>query len=345
MRVAIVNDQRLPREVLRRLVTSVPDHTVAWIAEDGVAAVKLAAQQPPDVILMDLIMPVMDGAEATRRIMAENPCPILLVTSSVTGNFNKVYEAMGYGALDAVDTPVCGSDGKIQDGGALLDRLAKLALTKRNKCPPVLVGGDVHRRLPGFHEHVPPLVLLGASTGGPEALAQVLSKLPTDFGAAAVIAQHITADFAPSLTNWLAERSRIPVALLRDGDEPKPARALLAGTNHHVVLRATRRLAYSNEPEHIPYRPSVDVLFGSAAEHWPAPGVAVLLTGMGSDGGQGLLALRQLGWHTIVQDQATSVVYGMPRCAAELGAAREILPVGQIASAIVAAVQRCRAAI
>src|SRR5882672_7271870 len=131
MRIAIVNDQRLTREVLRRLVTSVADYTVAWTADDGAEAVRRAAQDRPDVILMDLVMPVMDGVEATRRIMAETPCPVLLVTSSVTGNFNQVYAAMGCGALDAVNTPVCGTDGQIRDGAGLLERLAKLAQTKR----------------------------------------------------------------------------------------------------------------------------------------------------------------------------------------------------------------------
>src|SRR5262249_45134930 len=131
MRVAIVNDQRLAREVLRRLVTSVAEYTVAWVAEDGAEAVRRAAQDRPDVILMDLVMPVMDGAEATRLIMAAGPCPVLPVTSSVAANFNKVYEAMGHGALDAVNTPVCGADGQVKDGAGLLDRLAKLAEAKR----------------------------------------------------------------------------------------------------------------------------------------------------------------------------------------------------------------------
>ncbi len=341
MRVAIVNDQRLTREVLRRLVTSAPGHIVAWSAENGAVAVERAGQDRPDAILMDLVMPVMDGVEATRRIMSENPCPILLVTSSVTGNFNMVYQAMGYGALDAVNTPTCDGDGRIRDGAGVLDRLAKLAQTKQLAGSLAEAACDREQLpLPGAQLKLPPLVLIGASTGGPEALAQVLGNLPPVFAGAVVLAQHIAADFAPSLTRWLGERSRIPVDLLRDGDEPKIGRALLAGTDHHVVVRSDRSLAYAAEPVKIPYRPSVNVLFGSAATHWPSPGVAVLLTGMGNDGGHGLLTLRRLGWHTIAQDQATSVVYGMPRYAAELGAAREVLAVGQIASAIVAGVQR-----
>ena len=130
MRVAIVNDLALAREVLRRLVLSVSGYTVAWTAADGAEAVDRAARDRPDVILMDLVMPVMDGVEATRRIMAGSPCPILLVTSSVSGNFNKVYEAMGHGGLDAVNTPTLGPDGQVRDSEGLLARLARLGRSR-----------------------------------------------------------------------------------------------------------------------------------------------------------------------------------------------------------------------
>src|SRR3954454_11188024 len=127
MRIAIVNDLALAREVLRRLVKSDPNHAVAWTAENGGDAVRKAALDRPDIILMDLVMPVMDGVEATRRIMAESPCPILLVTSSVCGNFNMVYRALGHGGLDAVNTPTLAPDGTVRDGEGILARIAKLA--------------------------------------------------------------------------------------------------------------------------------------------------------------------------------------------------------------------------
>ncbi len=134
MRIAIVNDLALAREVLRRAVLSVPGYAVAWTAEDGQEAVARAAADVPDIILMDLVMPVMDGVEATRRIMASSPCPILLVTSSVTGNLNQVYAAMGYGGLDAVNTPTFGPGGVVQDAGPMLARIAKLAAERANGC-------------------------------------------------------------------------------------------------------------------------------------------------------------------------------------------------------------------
>src|SRR5436305_10187619 len=138
MRIAIVNDMALARAVLRRLVLSVPGYAVAWTAADGAEAVRRAAADPPDAILMDLVMPVLDGVEATRRIMAASPCPILLVTSSVTGNFDKVYEAMGHGGLDAVNTPTLGPAGQVRDSEGLLTRLAKLARARSDVAEPTV---------------------------------------------------------------------------------------------------------------------------------------------------------------------------------------------------------------
>jgi two-component system response regulator WspF len=334
MRVGIVNDLALAREVLRRLVASVPGYQVAWMAVDGAEAVCRAAEDQPDVILMDLVMPVMDGVEATRRIMAATPCPILLVTSSVTGNFNLVYQAMGHGGLDAVNTPTLGPDGKVRDSEGLLARLAKLDQARRlpaSKCAALPEHVSARDAKAGQDA---PLVALGASTGGPEALAQILSQLPADLSAGIIIVQHIAADFAPSLSVWLQSRTPLRVGLAEANHQIMPGQVLIAATNDHLVLKPDGRLTYTSEPADFPYRPSVDVFFRSLASNWPWPGIAVLLTGMGCDGGQGLLALRQAGWHTIAQDQASSIVYGMPRAAVELGAACEILPLNRIALAI-----------
>lgn len=335
MRIAIVNDLVLAREVLRRLVQTVPGYAIAWTAENGAEAIRKAAQDRPDIILMDLVMPVMDGVEATRQIMSNSPCPILLVTSTVSGNFNMVYRAMGHGGLDAVNTPTLGANGTVKDGEGLLARIAKLARAQQtpvyhpepSNSPLISVApADSAQRL-----H--PIVALGASTGGPEALIQVLRALPAAFPATVVIIQHIVADFTPGLAQWLQGHTRLPLRLAKEGDDCKPGEVLLAATEDHLIMRADRRLAYTAKPEDYPYRPSVNVFFSSLAA-WPAAGVAVLLTGMGSDGAQGLLQLRQRGWHTLAQDQASCVVYGMPRAAAELHAACQVLPLAQIPCAI-----------
>ena len=348
MRIAIVNDLALAREVLRRLVASAPGHVVAWTAENGEEAVRKAAQDRPDVILMDLVMPILDGVEATRRIMAQSPCPILVVTSSVAANFNMLYRAMGHGGLDAVNTPTLAPDGSIRGGDELLARLAKLARTRQDLASTTPGVRGAATPLPSFSadtaKRAAGIVALGASTGGPEALARILKALPADFPCCVAIIQHIAAEFAPSLAAWLQGQCSLPVRLARESDELKPGEVVLAATNDHLLLRTDRRLAYTSDPFENPYRPSVDVFFGSLASVWPRPGVAVLLTGMGNDGAQGLLRLRQLGWHTIAQDEASSVVYGMPKAAADLRAACQVLPLDQIPHAVVDQSARMRKA-
>jgi two-component system response regulator WspF len=346
MRIGIVNDMRLAREALKRVVLATPGHQVAWTACDGVEAIVMALRDHPDLILMDLFMPRLDGAEATRRIMAECPCPIVVVTATVSGHLGKVYEAMGHGALDAVDTPTLAPNGELTGSAALkekIDTIAKLT----GKVPglvPAATDPDAGRRTTARAEPpdarpaaLPfPLVLLGASTGGPNALAEILAGLPRKWEACVLIVQHVDAAFAPGLANWLSERSGQAVELAADSDRPAPGRRLLAATNDHMILSAERRLRYVVEPRELSYRPSVDALFESAADHWPDPGIAVLLTGMGRDGAAGLLRLRRQRWHTIAQDEASSIVYGMPRAAAAIGAAVEVLPVTRIAGAILA---------
>jgi two-component system, chemotaxis family, response regulator WspF len=344
MRIAIVNDLALAQEVLRRLVLSVPGYAVAWTAQNGEEAVRKAITDRPDIILMDLVMPVMDGVEATRRIMTHSPCPILLVTSNVTGNFNMVYRALGYGGLDAVNTPKMGPNQTIRDGEGILARIGKLAREQQeSSCtipgralPPV--AGIGASAAPA--QRLPPVLAFGASTGGPEALARILKALPARLAAAVVIIQHIAADFAPGLARWLADQCTLPVVLAKDGDELKADKVLLAGTDDHLVLKADRHLAYTADPLDYPYRPSVDVFFNSLGAAWSSPGIAVLLTGMGSDGARGLLQLRQLGWHTIAQDEASCVVYGMPKSAEALRAACQILPLALIPEAVLAQIRQ-----
>ena len=179
-------------------------------------------------------------------------------------------------------------------------------------------------------------MLLGASTGGPEALSTVLSEFPANFPAAVLISQHIAADFAPGLVQQLASRCRLPVRAAETGDIPTAGTVYVAASNDHLELGSSRSLQYTPKPLHHPYRPSVDVLFASAASRSPRLGVGALLTGMGRDGADGLLRLRTAGWHTIAQDEATSIVYGMPKAAAEKRAAVEVLPLEYIGENIVA---------
>lgn len=328
--VLLVDDHEIVRVGLKAFFGTLPDIRVVGEASGGKAAVDLAADLAPDVVLMDLIMPGMDGVEATRQIMARKPCAIVVVTANVTRNSSKVFEALGAGALDAVNTPVLEPAGASDSAKALL---AKIETIRR------LIGADGAKRRSApaqrlarpLAPHRNPLVGIGASAGGPSALAQVLADLPADFAAPMIIVQHVDAQFAEGLARWLDRQSPLNVRVARSGDRPEAGTALLAGQEAHLVFASPTRLVYSRHPADCPCRPSIDLFFKSADRFWSGEVVGVLLTGMGRDGAEGLRALRLKGHHTIAQDRSTSAVYGMPAAAAELGAAGEILALDKIA--------------
>jgi len=177
-----------------------------------------------------------------------------------------------------------------------------------------------------------PVLAIGASTGGPTAVAELLSALPSTLSAAVLVVQHLDRGFSKNLADMLGSQASLPVALAEPGDRLKPGRVYVAKGGDHMVLSSVNTLEYRREPADNPYRPSIDALFGSLAQANLPLGVAVLLTGMGSDGAQGLLRLKQAGWFTIAQDKNSSAVYGMPKAARDLGAANLILPLSAIAS-------------
>jgi chemotaxis response regulator CheB len=184
------------------------------------------------------------------------------------------------------------------------------------------------------------LIVIGASTGGPAALQTILAPLPADLPAAVVIVQHVDEQFARSFAEWLDEQTALSVRLARPGDRPQPGQVLIAGREDHLILRPDGSLDYTPEPVDYAYRPSVNVFFESVARHRRGQSLGVLLTGMGRDGGLGLLALRQAGCHTVAQDQASSAIYGMPKAAAELGAAVDILELKAIGPALLKSLRR-----
>ena len=335
MNIGIVNDLPLAVEAMRRAIALRPEHRVLWVATDGAQAVDFCVAQPPDVVLMDLIMPKFDGVEATRRIMAQAPCAILVVTSSVGANAWRVYEAMGAGALDAVDTPTL-ADNRL--AGASQPLLAKIDQIGRLLEKPV--APPTPRPAAAVSRGAAPLIAIGASAGGPGALAAVLGKLPADFGGSLVIVQHVDKAFAEGMAQWLDSQTELTVRVAESGDRPRPGEVLLAATNDHLHIARTGSLDYTSEPAATPYRPSVDVFFHSVVEHWYGNAVGVLLSGMGRDGAIGLKAMRAKGYLTIAQDEATSAVYGMPKAAAALDAARRILPLDSIAGELMASVKR-----
>ncbi len=327
MKIAIVNDMPMAVEALRRALAFEPAHEVVWVAKNGAEAVQRCAEFTPDLILMDLIMPVMDGVEATRRIMAETPCAIVIVTVDRQQNVHRVFEAMGHGALDVVDTPALGAGDPREAAAPLLRKIMNIGWLigershRERSAPP-------HFRSSGQRQS---LVAIGSSAGGPAALEALLKGLPRDFAPAIVLVQHVDQVFAAGMADWLGSASGLDVRLAREGEPPQSGTVLLAGTNHHIRLLKNGTLAYTAEPVNEIYRPSIDVFFESVATYWDGGAVGVLLTGMGRDGAQGLKLMRQQGYLTMAQDQRSSAVYGMPKAAVAIDAAVEIHPLDKIA--------------
>jgi chemotaxis response regulator CheB len=337
VRIAIVNDLALAVEALRRAVRSIPGAQVAWVARDGAEAIAQCARDRPDLVLMDLIMPGVDGVAATREIMRRSPCPVLVVTASVHGNVAKVYEALGYGALDAVATPRLGLSGGLEGAAELVRKIATVRALAAESSAAAAEDAAAVPSPPASATTsggVPPLVAIGASTGGPRALATVLGGLAADLPAAVAVVQHIDPAFAAGLAHWLARRTPLSVAPLVAAQPLRAGHVWLAAAAEHLVVRDDRRLGLAAEPTDCLHSPSIDVFFESAARRLPGGGCGVLLTGMGRDGARGLLALRAAGFHTIAQDEGTSVVWGMPKAAAERGAASDVLPLERIAARI-----------
>ncbi len=348
MRIGIVNDLRMAVETLRRIVESEDGLEVAWIAMDGAEAVARTAEDRPDLILMDLVMPEMDGVEATRRIMAERPCPILVVTATVEGNARKVVAALGYGAVDAVQTPTMGLKGDVSGAAALLERIARVRVDRSGfgagpgPSPRVATGGSsavasavaIDSTRPAFGSHSTGMLLIGASTGGPQAIQRVLRDLPAPLPVPVAIVQHIDPRFVDGLCQWLAETTGHVVRPSTEGPHRR-GEVVVASGEHHLVVDAA---GYHHDPRpaEVIHRPSVDRLFESAVENGLTPGVAVLLTGMGRDGAEGLGRLRSAGWCTIAQDETSSVVWGMPGAAARAGAAEDVLPLESIGARVAA---------
>ncbi len=328
IRVLVADDSELFRELLSRVVAAEPGFEVVAVAADGNAAAALARTLKPDVITMDLNMPDADGFSGIARIMAETPTPILVLTANREEAVG--FRALSLGALDILEKPQADTD--LDDYGTLLRSRLRL-----------LAGVKVIRHLRGLRERrgsVPPaamrpdLVVIGASLGGPRALATLLRGLPADFPVPIAVVQHIADGFTEGLASWLASESRLRVREARDGDPLRPGRVLLAPTGCHLlVAEGVARL--SDAPPVDTFKPSVTPLFVSAARAYGPRVCGVMLTGMGRDGAEGLRAIKDAGGPTLAQDEATSAVFGMPRAAIELGAVDRVLSIEEMPRALV----------
>ncbi|MGE4556056.1 MAG: chemotaxis-specific protein-glutamate methyltransferase CheB [Desulfovibrionaceae bacterium] len=333
MRVGIINSDDSLRLALQQAVKTIGGLTVAWAARNGAEGLEFCRESPPDIVLADLAGPAPSGPQLVKSIMQDSPCAVLIATENPESQTGKIFEAMGFGALDAARIPTLGSYGELLGLTELREKIMTVSklIGHVDKSPKAGRVGALDVKAAAA---LPKLLAIGSSTGGPKALGNVLSILPADLSMAVVVIQHVNKQFSSGLADWLSHQCAVPVRVAREGEPLSRGEVLLAGTDDHLIFGPDRLLRYTPEPEKYPYRPSVDIFFKSLAVHPFPPSAGVLLTGMGRDGAEGLLALRRAGWFTIAQDEATSTVYGMPKAAVELDAAVRILPDTEIGNAL-----------
>ncbi|MBI2510968.1 MAG: chemotaxis-specific protein-glutamate methyltransferase CheB [Opitutae bacterium] len=347
IRIVVADDSMTVRKRIVEVLSAQPDFAVVAEAANGQEAIEACQRWRPDVITLDMMMPVISGLAATEYIMAYCPTPILIVSSSFNrGEVFKTYDALAAGALDVLEKPTAigVDDAWERQLVATLRLIARIKVITHPRGRLHRTNADVRPRLASAASSPAPaarsahrLVAIGASTGGPGAVMDILGALPREFPLPLLVVIHISRGFGGSFADWLQGLAHFPVAFARD-DEPLPApgscRVVLAPPDNHVIVR-DGRLRLTDEPERHSCRPSVDVLFESVAREIGPGAIGCLLTGMGRDGAAGLLAMRRAGAHTVAQDESSCVVFGMPREAIRLEAALQVLPLEAIAPALV----------
>lgn len=331
VRVLVADDSAVVREFLRELINETADMIVIGMAVNGVEAVQLAKTLRPDLVTLDVNMPRLGGVEAARQIMAECPVPIAIVTSAPVGpGASTTFLAMEAGAVDVLAKP----DRTLMQQS----RENRVAFGKhlRNVAYVGVVGirrGPIASPVPRAPQSTPPqvpaliprraaVIAIGASTGGPPCIRTLLGELNPKQAPPILVAQHMSTQFLPGFADWLNGTAGFAVQLAQPGQRLVPGRVYVAPGDRHLVLNERARTELHDGP-HVQYqRPSVDVLFNSVAAVYGGSAVGVLLTGMGRDGAEGLLRLSECGAATLSQDRDSSLVYGMPAAAAELGASR-----------------------
>jgi len=343
LRVLVVDDSVVQRQILARLLTQDPGIELAGQAANGAEAVRAVARLRPDVVTLDDRMPMMSGIEAARHIMRETPTPIVMISAASGEDARKLtQEALASGVLAVQGKRALSSaePGAVAQLVRLVKGMATVRVVRR-------------RREPLAREHAvpaaaannsplisPEVVVIGASTGGPNALRQILGDLPASFPLPILVVQHTTVGYSRTLVEWLTGMVELPVRVAENGPRLDAGGVFVAPTGRHLIVDQARRLVLLEGPPVSLHCPSVNVLFKSVAEVFGNRAAGVLLTGMGDDGAAGLLELKRAGALTVAQDEASSVVFGMPAEAIRLGAVDRILPPEQIAAALLEAVAR-----
>jgi two-component system chemotaxis response regulator CheB len=334
-RVLLVEDSPTTREYLVSLLDDDPALHVVGQAPDGEEAVRLAARLRPDVVLMDVHMPRVDGYEATRRIMETVPTPVVIVSASFElDDAAAALEALKAGAVAiVVKPPAPGQPGHTEGARTLIEQVRLMAEVKvvRRRPPRAQPAPPKPQPVPGRRIRV---IAIGASTGGPQALAEILALLPAGLACPVLIVQHIAPGFVPGLAKVLGEDTRLRVKPAEAGEIAHPGSVYLAPDGHQMGLSAIGRIALTQDTAQNGFRPSASYLFASVARDFGGSALGILLTGMSGDGADGLKRLHDAGGLTIVQDEETSVIFGMPKEAIRLGAADYVLPPARIAATI-----------
>jgi two-component system, chemotaxis family, protein-glutamate methylesterase/glutaminase len=350
IRVLVVEDSLTVRRHLCDVLATDSALEVVGEAEDGKQAIARCHALRPDVVTMDIMLPVLSGLGATEQIMAHCPTPILVVSSSTNrGELFKTYEALAAGAVDVLEKP----RGTEVDGVWERHFIATVKLVSRIRVvthlrgrlgalgQPRIESRPPAQPMPAFPRRNYEIVAIGASTGGPAAILEILRGLSSPLPLPVLFVLHINERFGAAFAEWLDRETGMRVSYAQDGDvvTATAGRVTMAPPESHMVLR-NGRLRLTQDPARHSCRPSVDVLFESVAREYGPSAIACLLTGMGRDGAAGLLEVRRAGGFTIAQDEATSVVYGMPREAAILGGVERELPLAQIGPALSALAAR-----
>jgi two-component system chemotaxis response regulator CheB len=344
IRVLIVDDSAVVRQTLRSVLSSDPEIDVIATAGDPFVAAERIAEQVPDVITLDIEMPRMDGLTFLKKIMSQHPIPVVICSSLADEGTQSALRALEYGAVEIITKPRLGTKQFLEESRVTLCQAVKGAAAVKPRIlrsghtvePKLTADAILSPATRAMAETTEKVVVIGASTGGTEALKTVLEALPADTPGI-VIVQHMPELFTRAFANRLNRLCNITVKEAESDDTVIRGRALIAPGNHHLLLKRSGARYYveiKDGPLVCRHRPSVDVLFRSAARYAGRNVVGVILTGMGDDGARGMLEMKQAGAMTIAQDEATSVVFGMPKEAIKLGGVDKVLPLGAVASAI-----------
>lgn len=343
IRVLLVEDSPVTLVILRRILNSSPHIEVVGEARTGLEALELIPNVQPDVICTDLHMPQMDGLELTSEVMTLYPRPILVISAWVQEEDSPhVFQLLEAGALDIFPKPTIGltMEDKLLNQ-ELINKIQILSgvkvFKKKRKSPSQVKNLETF----SYKSYLKPeIVVIGASTGGPQAINELLAKLPSNFPVPVICVQHICLGFLQGFIDWLASSCRLQIQIAQPGDIPKPGTIYFPPEQRHLELDDQGRFIYSNLPPLDGHRPSVTVTFKSVAEFYGSATVGILLSGMGRDGAEGMQCIAEAGGLTIAQDEATSVIFGMPKEAIDLGAAKLVLPIHAIAPRLLELLQK-----